>query len=88
MVCKNYSDALGYFINAAKKKRIVLDGLIKKRSLKHIAKISEKVLKMIINKNYGNLNFNENFNNLNKNKINKAKYNMSNDAKIMKKNKI
>ena len=37
---------------------------------------------MIINKNYGNLNFNENFNNLNKNKINKAKYNMSNDANL------
>ena len=37
---------------------------------------------MIINKNYGNLNFNENFNNLNKNKINKAKYNMSNDENL------
>ena len=29
LACKNYSDAIGYFIYAAKKKRIVLDGLIK-----------------------------------------------------------
>ena len=60
LACKNYSDALGYFITAAKKKRIVLDGLIKKRALKHIAKISQKVRKKIINKNYSNLDFNKN----------------------------
>ena len=37
--CKNFNDALYYFIRAAKKKRIVIDGLIKKRSLKNIYKI-------------------------------------------------
>ena len=37
--CKNYNDALYYFISAAKKKRIVVDGLIKKKSLKNIYKI-------------------------------------------------
>ena len=37
--CKNYKDALYYFIRAAKKERIVLDGLIKKKSLKNIYKI-------------------------------------------------
>ena len=34
LACMNYSDALGYFITAAKKKRIVIDGLIKKKSFK------------------------------------------------------
>ena len=61
LVCKNYSDALGYLINAAKKKRIVVDGLIKKRALKHISKIAEKVKKTIINKNYSNYDFNQVF---------------------------
>ena len=37
--CKNYTDALFYFIRAAKKKSIVIDGLIKKKSLKKISKI-------------------------------------------------
>ena len=55
--CKNYSDALGFMINAAKKKRIVIDGLIKKRALKHIAKIAEKTRKLIITNNYSKLNY-------------------------------
>ena len=59
LVCRDYHDAIKYFVNASKKKRIVVDGLIKKRSLKHIAKIAEKIRKTIINKNYQNLNFNE-----------------------------
>ena len=37
--CKNYTDALFFFIRAAKKNSIVLDGLIKKKSLKRISKI-------------------------------------------------
>ena len=39
LYCKNYKDALFYFIRASKKKGIVIDGLIKKRSLKHIYKL-------------------------------------------------
>ena len=70
LICENYSDAISYFIYAAKKKRIVLDGLIKKRALKHIAKIAEKTKKTIIKKSYQNLNYNEIFLNLNNN-INK-----------------
>ena len=74
LVCKDYFDALKYFINAAKKKRIVVDGLIKKRALEHIKKIADKVKKSIINKNFSNLKFNETFyginNNENKNKLN------------------
>ena len=50
---------------AAKKKRIVLDGLIKKRALKHIAKIAEKARKVMVKNKYSNLNFNETFMGLN-----------------------
>jgi len=39
LYCKNYNDALFYFIRSAKKKSIVIDGLIQKRSLKNIYKI-------------------------------------------------
>ena len=83
LVCKNYSDAVGYLINAAKKKRIVLDGLIKKRALKHIAKIAEKTRKTIINKKYTNLNFNETFMGLNNKKGQKLNYNINNDGNLI-----
>ena len=72
LVCKNYSDAIGYFISAAKKKRIVLDGLIKKRALKHIFKIAKKAKTIIEAKNYSNMNYNEIFNTLNFNSKKKA----------------
>ena len=45
LCCKNYNDALIYFILSAKKKSIVSDGLIKKRSLKKIIKILTKMRK-------------------------------------------
>ena len=44
-------------INAAKKKRIVIDGLIKKKALKHISKIFNKIRKEIITNNYSRLDF-------------------------------
>ena len=59
LICRDYHDAIKYFLNAAKKKRIVVDGLIKKKALKHISKIAEKVRKAIIKKNLQNLNANE-----------------------------
>ena len=65
LVCKNYSDAVGYFISAAKKKRIVLDGLIKKRALKHIFKIAKKAKEIIEAKNYSGMSYNEIYNILN-----------------------
>ena len=43
LYCKNYVDALFYFISAAKKNSIVMDGLIMKRSLKHIYKLLIKM---------------------------------------------
>ena len=57
LVCEDYNDALGFMINAALKKRIVIDGLIKKRALKHICKIAEKLRKTIISKNYSRINY-------------------------------
>ena len=45
LCCKNYNDALFYFIRAAKKKSFVIDGLIKKRSLKHLLKLIKKLKK-------------------------------------------
>ena len=86
LICKNYSDAMGYFINAAKKKRIVLDGLIKKRALKHIAKIAEKTTKVIIKKKLTNLKFNEALMGLNNQKSQKINYNMNNDTNNDEKN--
>ena len=43
MRCKNYSDALFYFIRAARKKSVVSDGLIQKKSLNKIIKILNKI---------------------------------------------
>ena len=48
LCCQNYNDALFYFIRSAKKKSLVIDGLIKKRSLKHIFKIMQKLNKNVI----------------------------------------
>ena len=45
LYCKNYNDSLFYFTNAAKNNSIVIDGLIKKRSLKHIYKLLIKMIK-------------------------------------------
>ena len=55
LACKNYNDALFFFIRSAKKKSIVLDGLIQKKALKHIYKISIKIMKKL--QNYGIINF-------------------------------
>ena len=45
LYCKNYNDALFYFIRAAEKNSVIFDGLIKKKSLKHIFKILMKMKK-------------------------------------------
>ena len=84
LVCKNYSDAVGYLISAAKKKRIVLDGLIKKRALKHIFKIAEKTRKQLIKQNYKDLNFYETFLgiNFNSKKPQKINFNINNDVSL------
>ena len=49
--CKNYCDALFYFIRAAQKNSIVLDGLIKKKALIKILKVGNILGKKF--KNYG-----------------------------------
>ena len=58
LACNNYNDALFFFIRAAKKKSIVLDGLIQKKALKHIFKISEKLAKNL--EKYGIINLSSN----------------------------
>ena len=81
LACKEYNDALGFMINAAKKKRIVIDGLIKKRALKHIAKIAEKLKKSVINNNYSKLDYNNIFQKekIKNNKINDKKNSINNN---------
>ena len=69
LACGNYSDALGFLISVAKKKRIVIDGLIKKRALKQIAKIAEKAKKNIISNGYSKFNYYEIFDKINNNNI-------------------
>ena len=71
LICKNYNDALFYFIRSAKKKSIVLDGLIKKRSLKHIYKLLIKMEKKYIKYGIFNSNFNQKHHKLNISKGNK-----------------
>ena len=80
LACRNYVDALGFLISAAKKKRIVIDGLIKKRALKQIAKIAEKAKKNIISNDYSKFNYYEIFEKINNN-------NNNNDIKSQKSKK-
>ena len=79
LVCQNYSEALGFFITASKKKRIVIDGLIKKRALKKITEITKQV---ISSKNISTLNYFkiiEKIRSKNGYKINIKKTNLSKD---------
>ena len=75
LCCKNYNDALFYFINSAKKKTIVTDGLIKKRSLKHIYKLLTKMKKKLEKFGLINLNIKAEFEKFqtDKNQINNKK---------------
>ena len=59
LTCKNYNDALFFFIRAAKKRSIVLDGLIQKKSLKRILKISMKLSKQLETYGINNLSMNQ-----------------------------
>ena len=82
LACKNYSDALGFLISAAKKKRIVIDGLIKKRALKHIAKIAEKTKKAIISNNYSKFNYYEIFDKISNNNDAKSQKSRKNNKSL------
>ena len=80
LYCKNYNDALLYFIEAAKKDCIVIDGLIKKKSLKNIYKLLIKMetkyeelgLKNLYTENEKNKLYNEKFK-IGKENLNKTK---------------
>ena len=69
LCCKNYNDALFYFIRSAKKNCLVVDGLIKKKSLKHIFKLLIKIQKSCQKFGLSNLNFEKIFKKLEKDKI-------------------
>ena len=76
LCCQNYKDALYYFISAAKKNSIVIDGLIKKKSLKHIYKLSEKLEKFYTHFGLKKLNMEKElklYNNDKKKKIKKGR---------------
>ena len=75
--CKNYKDALFYFIRSAKRKSIVIDGLIKKRSLKQIFKLLKKLQKQFVNYRLKYLNMEKELKEYKKviNKIYRKKYN-------------
>ena len=62
LCCKNYNDALYYFIKSSQKKSIVIDGLIKKKSLKHLYKIIHKMKINYEKYGLGKLPLKENFN--------------------------
>ena len=59
LYCKNYEDALFFFIKSAKKISIINDGLIKKKSLKHIYKLLIKMQKKYKKFGINNLNMNK-----------------------------
>ena len=62
LCCKNYNDALYYFIKSSQKKSIVIDGLIKKKSLKHLYKIIHKMKINYEKYGLGKLPLKDNFN--------------------------
>ena len=86
LYCQNYNDALFYFIRSAKKKSIVIDGLIKKKSLKHIYKILQKFKKNYEKYDLINLCLKEEYNEFEKSndKLNKKK--LPNKNKIIENN--
>ena len=69
LYCKNYIDALFYFISASKKDSIVIDGLIKKKSLKHIFKLLRKLNNFYDKLGLNHLNMNKELKDFKKNKI-------------------
>ena len=75
LYCKNYIDALYYFIRSSKNESIVTDGLIKKRSLKHIYKLLTKMKKKLEKFGLINLNIKAEFEKFqtDKNQINNKK---------------
>ena len=77
LYCENYNDALFYFIRAAKRKSFVLDGLIKKRSLKHLLKLLKKMKKGYDDLKIMNLKMEKEMKEINKK--NKLFYNKIND---------
>ena len=85
LACGNHIDALFYFIRASKRNSIVIDGLIKKKSLKHIYKLFMKMKikykDLALTSLYMEKEIKEYFEN--KDRINNKKFNL--DEKIVNK---
>ena len=60
--CQNYIDALFYFISASKKDSIVIDGLIKKKSLKYVYKLLSRMNNYYEKLGINNLNIDKELN--------------------------
>jgi hypothetical protein len=85
IACENYKDALFFFILSSKKKSIVLDGLIQKKSLKYINKITNIIYKKLENYRIINSLINNSF--IEYDKIKNRKNNKSKLNNIEDKNK-
>ena len=86
LYCKNYNDALYYFIRSARKNNLVIDGLIKKKSLKHIYKLIIKMQKSCNKLGLFNLNIEKIFNKKNEafeegNKLYNQKFRIPNNKR-------
>ena len=91
LYCHQYNDALFYFIRASKKKSIALDGLIKKKALKHILKMCNIFFQKYEELDINDSNFKEKIIEYEKIKFkNNPGKNIAvlNNNKIMKKNNI
>ena len=78
LICHDYTEAVYYFIKASKSKTIVLDGLIKKKSLKHLNKLVKKLKKKIIHNKLSNSVFETDQSKIFDNYHNNLKENQSN----------
>ena len=65
LICHDYTEAIYYFVKVSKSKKVVLDGLIKKRALKHLIKIAKKLKKKIVRDDLIHVNIDEDFFKLN-----------------------
>jgi hypothetical protein len=77
LICHDYSEAIFYFIKASKSKTIVLDGLIKKKALKHLNKLIKKLKRKINQYNLTNSIFEIEFNKNQKQIPNQSLYSLN-----------
>ena len=82
LYCKNYNDALFYFIRSAKKNSVITDGIIKKKSLKNIYKILRKIQKKCEKYDIINSSLKQEYDDFDQSENNSQKENISDKNKI------